>query len=249
MHAQSVLQFAEVADTHHFQAEHNLLCSPFNLPSLLLFWLPAGRRKKRPPAFFSAVATAYLDGVCTHPAGDWSSLSLPTTSSAIHLTTRGGGPCCNFRALSTPPLSTLSGFTPAAPGFTTLPSGRDEIPHLLYLLTLVPFMMAVSMLSLVLHIPFCAVYFASVVSQSPACPHYAPQSSIFPTMSIHHCFVSIDKSSSMVDTSLLLPRPPQGHDRLLEQLSSAALFNCQQGSTSRHRLRSMRTDAFVPVKR
>ena len=65
VHAQSVLQFAEVADTHRFQAEHNLLCSPFNLPTLLCFWLPAGRRKKRPPAFFSAVATAYLDGVCT----------------------------------------------------------------------------------------------------------------------------------------------------------------------------------------
>ena len=67
-----------------------------------------------------------------------------------------------------PPHPLPSGFTPAAPGLTTLPAGRDEIPHLLYLLTLVPVMMAVSMLSCILHIPFCAVYFASTVRKMPA---------------------------------------------------------------------------------
>ena len=61
---------------------------------------------------------------------------------------------------ATPP---CAGFVPSSPSHPVLPSGGNEVPHLLYLLTLVPLMMLTSLTLFVLHTPFCALYFAASV--------------------------------------------------------------------------------------
>lgn len=42
--------------------EHHLLCSPFNLVSVALMWLPAGRRCKVHPTAFLKLVMGGLDG-------------------------------------------------------------------------------------------------------------------------------------------------------------------------------------------
>jgi len=56
----------------------------------------------------------------------------------------------------------LDGFVPATPHSLVLPSGRYEIPHLVYQLTLVPLMIAVSTAGFFLHLPICVGYFGVV---------------------------------------------------------------------------------------
>eukprot|EP00955_Chlamydomonas_euryale_P104307 365556-Chlamydomonas_euryale.AAC.3 len=62
----------------------------------------------------------------------------------------------------------LDGFVPATPHSLVLPSGRYEIPHLVYQLTLVPLMIAVSTAGFFLHLPICVGYFGVVVRSGPA---------------------------------------------------------------------------------
>ncbi|GAX73240.1 hypothetical protein CEUSTIGMA_g694.t1 [Chlamydomonas eustigma] len=54
----------------------------------------------------------------------------------------------------------LDGFTPATPQHQYLPSGSSEIPHFLYLCTLVPLMTACTTVLYILSIPYCVLYFA-----------------------------------------------------------------------------------------
>ena len=44
------------------QVEHKLLCSPFNIISIIFFWLPAGQRRKAHPFFFYRASLCFLDG-------------------------------------------------------------------------------------------------------------------------------------------------------------------------------------------
>jgi hypothetical protein len=45
----------------------------------------------------------------------------------------------------------LDGLTFATPGFPTAPGGRDELPHLAYLLSLYPIMVAVAVAAYLVH--------------------------------------------------------------------------------------------------
>ena len=55
----------------------------------------------------------------------------------------------------------LDGFTPATPSHTYLASGRHEIPHLLYLLTIHPLMMGFTAFCFFVQSPYCCYIFAS----------------------------------------------------------------------------------------
>ncbi|GAX72805.1 hypothetical protein CEUSTIGMA_g260.t1 [Chlamydomonas eustigma] len=53
----------------------------------------------------------------------------------------------------------LDGYAPVTPTHQLLPSGRNEVPHLLFLLVLMPLLMLASILLYCLHIPYCTLYF------------------------------------------------------------------------------------------
>lgn len=111
--AQFLLNFAETVDTHRWMVSQNLLSSPFNLIPLVLFWLPAGRRRKVHPNSFFRIGLFALDG-----------------------------------------------FLPATPRHPFLPCGRHEIPHLLFLLTIHPLLMAFTTVLFYLQAPYCTYIFA-----------------------------------------------------------------------------------------
>jgi hypothetical protein len=65
---------------------------------------------------------------------------------------------------------TLTGFVPATPHHPSLPSGRSEIAHLIYLVTLAPILITASTALYLVCAPYCILYFALVVS------HHRPAS-------------------------------------------------------------------------
>jgi hypothetical protein len=56
-------------------------------------------------------------------------------------------------------LPPLDGFTQASKDFMTLPTGRDEIPHLIYLIVFHPILLALSNVVFYLHAPYGIFYF------------------------------------------------------------------------------------------
>lgn len=52
------------------------------------------------------------------------------------------------------------GFSPATANHQTVPTGRDALPHLVFLLVLWPLMWALSLAGILLHAPICIAYFA-----------------------------------------------------------------------------------------
>lgn len=55
----------------------------------------------------------------------------------------------------------LDGFAVATPSHLTLPSGRNEIPHLIYLLVLHPLILAAMMVMYFIQLPYCVYFFAA----------------------------------------------------------------------------------------
>ena len=64
------------------------------------------------------------------------------------------------------PGPSVPGFVPATPHHPSLPTGRAEIPHLIFLLTLVPILFATFIAMYILIAPYCIMYFAFTVQTS-----------------------------------------------------------------------------------
>ncbi|GFH08739.1 uncharacterized protein HaLaN_03756, partial [Haematococcus lacustris] len=58
-------------------------------------------------------------------------------------------------------LPLLDGFTPASPRFPTVATGSAAVPHLLFLLCLLPLIWATALALVLVHAPLCILYFAA----------------------------------------------------------------------------------------